>query len=291
MTNGTQRRSSLSAEWAAPGLLSCWCPSCGINPVRCRQRPRRCCFACLPGQRRSRQAHDGTVSYRERPTAVAGAVLWERAVGPSPTPVPILPDGCLDLLWDGNRLFVAGPDTMARWHQSDPGACYVALRFSGGMGPGLLGVPADELRDRSPRLDELWPSAEARLLAERVAGEPVAALEAWALQRAGAREPDPLGRRVFWMAAAGTPVAEMARRTGLSARQLHRRCLPLFGYGPRRLARVLRLGRALEAARQGTSLAQVAANCGYADQAHLSREVRALAGMTPAALLQELGRR
>ena len=93
------------------------------------------------------------------------------------------------------------------------------------------------------------------------------------------------------MAAAGTPVAEMARRTGLSARQLHRRCLPLFGYGPRRLARVLRLGRALEAARQGTSLAQVAANCGYADQAHLSREVRALAGMTPAALLQELGRR
>jgi AraC-like DNA-binding protein len=90
------------------------------------------------------------------------------------------------------------------------------------------------------------------------------------------------------MAAAGTPVAAMAERAGLSARQLHRRCLPLFGYGPRRLARVLRLGRALEAARKGTPLAQVAAGCGYADQAHLSREMRALAGATPAGLLQEL---
>jgi AraC-like DNA-binding protein len=129
------------------------------------------------------------------------------------------------------------------------------------------------------------------VLAEQVAADPVTALEAWAAGRAGTRQPDPLGRRVFGMAAAGTPVAQMAERTGLSARQLRRRCLPLFGYGPRRLARVLRLGRALEAARAGTPLAQVAAGCGYADQAHLSREVRALAGTTPAGLLRELASR
>jgi AraC-like DNA-binding protein len=231
------------------------------------------------------------VSYRERPSAVPGATLWERTVGPAPEQSRILPDGCLDLIWDGCRLLVAGPDTTARWHQSDPGASYVALRFSGGAGPALLGVPADELRDQCPGLGELWPSAQVRVLAERVAADPVAALEAWAAGRACAREPHPLGPRVFGMAAAGTPVAEMARRAGLSARQLHRRCLPLFGYGPRRLARVLRLGRALETARKGTPLAQVAASCGYADQAHLSREVRALAGTTPAGLLRELGRR
>ena len=235
--------------------------------------------------------HDGGVSYRERPAAVPGAVLWERAPGPAPGPLRILPDGCMDLLWDGSRLFVAGPDTTARWHHGAPHASYVALRFSGGTGPALLGVPADELRDRTPSLDELWPSAAARMLAEQVAADPVTALEAWAAGRAGTREPDPLGRRVLGMAAAGTPVAQMAERTGLSARQLHRRCLPLFGYGPRRLARVLRLGRALQAARAGTPLAAVAAGCGYADQAHLSREVRALAGATPAGLLRELARR
>ncbi len=228
------------------------------------------------------------MSYRERPAAVPGAVLWERVPGPVPGPLRILPDGCLDLLWDGSRLFVAGPDTTARWHHGDPRARYVALRFSGGAGPALLGVPADELRDRTPGLDELWPAAAARVLAEQVAADPVAALEAWAAGRGRTRPPDPLGRRVFGMAAAGTPVAQMAERIGLSARQLHRRCLPLFGYGPRRLARVLRLGRALEAARAGTPLAQVAAGCGYADQAHLSREVRALAGLTPAGLLREL---
>jgi AraC-like DNA-binding protein len=230
------------------------------------------------------------VSYRERPTVIPGALLWERATGPAQARSRILPDGCLDLLWDGSRLFVAGPDTAARWHQGPPHACYVALRFSGGAGPALLGVPADELRDRAPALDELWPAAAARVLAERVAADPVTALEAWAAGRAATSAPDPLGPRVLAMAAAGTPVAQMAERAGLSARQLHRRCLPLFGYGPRRLARVLRLGRALEAARKGTPLAQVAAGCGYADQAHLSREVRALAGATPAGLLQELAR-
>jgi len=231
------------------------------------------------------------VSYRERLTVVPGAVLWERATGPAQARSRILPDGCLDLLWDGSRLFVAGPDTAARWHQGPPHACYVALRFSGGAGPALLGVPADELRDRAPALDELWPSAAARVLAERVAADPVTALEAWAAGRAATSAPDPLGPRVLAMAAAGTPVARMAERAGLSARQLHRRCLPLFGYGPRRLARVLRLGRALEAARKGTPLAQVAVGCGYADQAHLSREMRALAGATPAGLLQELASR
>jgi AraC-like DNA-binding protein len=231
------------------------------------------------------------VSYRERPTLVPGAVLWERATGPAQARSRILPDGCLDLLWDGSRLLVAGPDSTARWHQGAPHACYVALRFSGGTGPALLGVPADELRDRTPGLDELWPSAAARVLAERIAADPVTALEAWAAGRAATRTPDPLGARVLAMAAAGTPVAQMAERAGLSARQLHRRCLPLFGYGPRRLARVLRLGRALEAARRGAPLAQVAAGCGYADQPHLSREMRALAGATPAGLLRELASR
>ena len=90
------------------------------------------------------------------------------------------------------------------------------------------------------------------------------------------------------MANSGTTVAAMADRLGLGARQLHRRCLPVFGYGPRRLSRVVRLGRSLDAARAGAPLAQVAADCGYVDQAHLSREVRDLTGTTPSKLLREL---
>lgn len=229
--------------------------------------------------------------YSERATLVAGATLWRCTTESAPKPALILPDGCLDLVWDGARLFVAGPDLTARWHQAHAQASYLAIRFSGGTGPALLGVPADEVRDRTPDLDELWSSAEVRRLAERVAANPVAALETWMVEQAAARKVDPLGSRVLEMAAVGMPIAVMAKWLGLSTRQLHRRCLPVFGYGPRRLARILRMGRALEKARAGAPLAHVAATCRYVDQAHFCREVRALAGTTPAQLLHALDAR
>jgi transcriptional regulator GlxA family with amidase domain len=77
----------------------------------------------------------------------------------------------------------------------------------------------------------------------------------------------------------GSPVAAAADAVGLSARQLHRRSLVAFGYGPKTLARILRLTRALDLARTGMPPARVAAETGFADQPHLAREVRALAGV------------
>jgi len=217
---------------------------------------------------------------------VVGAVLWQHKLGSAPLGTPIMPDGCLDLLWDGNRLFVAGPDTATRWHRSPAGTTYVALRFSGGLGPTLLGVPADGLRDRTVNLDELWPEREVRVLTEQVEVDPAAVLEAWVVKRAARCDQDPLGSRVLAMAKEGTPIAVMAERLCISSRQLHRRCLPAFGYGPKHLSRIMRFQRALEEVRRGLPQAQAAAVSGYADQAHLSREVRALAGTTPRGLLR-----
>jgi AraC-like DNA-binding protein len=54
------------------------------------------------------------------------------------------------------------------------------------------------------------------------------------------------------------------------------------------LRRILRFQRFLTAARTsrpGRQLAALAADAGYADQAHLTRESRELSGSTPAALL------
>ncbi|MBL0802391.1 AraC family transcriptional regulator, partial [Streptomyces albidoflavus] len=56
--------------------------------------------------------------------------------------------------------------------------------------------------------------------------------------------------------------------------------------GPKTLARILRLARARELGATGLSAAEVAHRAGYADQPHLSREVRALTGLTPGALLR-----
>ncbi|MFI1333662.1 DUF6597 domain-containing transcriptional factor [Streptomyces sp. NPDC020845] len=112
-------------------------------------------------------------------------------------------------------------------------------------------------------------------------------LEAVALDRLHrAERPDPAVGAVVAGLSGGRSVAEVAAAVGLGERQLHRRSLAAFGYGPKTLARVLRLNRALDAARAGTAFAEVAAVTGYADQAHLAREVRALTGAPLGRLLR-----
>ena len=228
--------------------------------------------------------------YQERAAvAVPGAVLWTRRTGPGGEQVRVVPDGCMDLLWMGGVLAVAGPDTVAHVGESTAGESITGLRFAPGTAVSVLGVPAWELRDRRVALDGLWPDRVVRELTERVgtAADPGAELEAVAAAWRRGVEPDRdrvragvldgLRRRVR--------VAELADELGLSDRQLRRRCLELFGYGPKVLDRVLRLDRALAAARGGAPFALVAADAGYADQPHLAREVRALAGVPLGELL------
>jgi AraC-like DNA-binding protein len=94
-------------------------------------------------------------------------------------------------------------------------------------------------------------------------------------------DPDPVVRAVL----SGGDVATIADAVGLSERQLHRRCLTAFGYGPKTVHKVLRFQRALRLARKGIPLAEVAATAGYSDQPHLARDVRSLAGVPMSGLL------
>ncbi|AHI00876.1 AraC-like DNA-binding protein [Kutzneria viridogrisea] len=223
--------------------------------------------------------------YRER-AGRAGSVLWTREVRAGEAlRHRILPDGCLDLIWVDGRVLVAGPDTAAHEVSSAPGTSYVGIRFAPGTGPGVLGVPANELTDQRLDLSELWPDRAARRLAERVgdSADRGAALEQAVADRLA--PPDRVLAGVVAGLRAGRPVAEVAGAVGLSERQLHRRSLAGFGYGPKTLARVLRLERALALATAGLPYAEVAASTGYADQAHLARDVKALAGVPLTILL------
>ncbi|TDC51596.1 helix-turn-helix domain-containing protein [Jiangella ureilytica] len=225
--------------------------------------------------------------YRERPSRIPHAVLWSSTVQVAETH-RVLPDGCLDLLWTGGRLTVAGPDTVAHIALWQPGTPFVGLRFGSGVGPRVLGLPAHELRDQRVPLDQLWPAAQVRRLTERLAEAPGPGglIEAFAHDRLGAApQADPVVERVAERLGQGAAVGEVAREVGLSARQLHRRSLDAFGYGPKTLARILRLHRALELGRSGTAAAEAAYAAGYADQAHLSREVRSLTGVTLTSLV------
>ena len=90
------------------------------------------------------------------------------------------------------------------------------------------------------------------------------------------------------LAARGTSVRDIANDVGLSDRQLFRRCVDEVGYGPKYLVRVLRFQRLLGLARRlpDANLAALAVAAGYADQPHMSRECRDLAGVTPARLVR-----
>ncbi|MFE2495604.1 helix-turn-helix domain-containing protein [Streptomyces scopuliridis] len=223
--------------------------------------------------------------YKERTSRLDGAMVWTRTAraGDGSPPYPVLPDGCMDLLWIGGRLLVAGPDTRAYAPEGIDGLYCAGVRFAPGTAPALLGVPAHELRDRRVELADLWSPAEVRRLTARLAAapDPTAALEAVALRRAAAAgPPDPLLRAIADALEAGRTVAATADTVGLGARQLHRRSLDAFGYGPKTLARVLRLQRALTLVRAGAPFAASALAAGCADQAHLARETRELAGLT-----------
>ncbi|MFE2092277.1 helix-turn-helix domain-containing protein [Streptomyces sp. NPDC057582] len=229
-------------------------------------------------------------TYEERESRFGGAIVWTRQVPEGPVR-PVLPDGCMDLLWIDGRLLVAGPDTHAYEPAGATGGRFTGIRFAPGTAPALLGVPADELRDQRVELADLWPAAQVRVLAERIAdaADPAAALESVALRRAAEAGPaDPLMRSVAVQLARGRSVADTAHTAGLGARQLHRRSLAAFGYGPKTLARVLRLQRALALVRSGTPYAEAALAAGCTDQAHLAREMRELAGTTLTAYCEAL---
>ena len=213
--------------------------------------------------------------YAEWAAELPHVIAWRSTVPPGCPVKRILPDGCLDVIWRDGSVFVAGPDTTAQLGDDPPGTRFFGVRFAAGTGPAVLGLPADELTDRQVPLEAVLPAAEVRPLAE--AADPLAALEAFARRRW--QEPDRAMVEVDAGARAGRPVGWIADACGLSPRQLQRRCRTSFGYGAKTLARIMRLQSAVALARAGRPFSEVSMTAGYADQAHLSRDVKALAGV------------
>ncbi len=215
---------------------------------------------------------------------------------------PVLPDGCMDLVWTGSELLVAGPDTIARAAVRERGVTTAGLRFAPGALPSLLNVPAVELHNRSVELADLMRAPARAAVARLEAGDAALRVLAALTGQLPGSPPDPSvtalrsalapdrprpGEASSGLLRAHSPpesVAALADMLGWTTRSVHRRCLSAFGYGPAVLRRVLRFRRAMALLHAGTAPADVAALTGYADQPHLSREVRALAGASPGQL-------
>jgi AraC-like DNA-binding protein len=79
-------------------------------------------------------------------------------------------------------------------------------------------------------------------------------------------------------------VEAVRRHSGYSPRHFIELFRSTVGLAPKHYYRVRRFSNALgRLARGNARLADVAASAGYSDQAHLSREFRELAGVTPSA--------
>jgi len=205
----------------------------------------------------------------------------------------VLPDGCADLIWEpGRGAYVAGPDTGPAPTVLPAGTIIIGVRFRPAAGGPALGVPLSELRDQRVDLADLRRGESRRLQGTLDPDTAlVRALDVVAALVADG-EPDAAVRRAAELLAdPGARAGEVAAEIGLSERQLRRRCQDAVGYGPKTLQRVLRFRRFVTlidaAAGHPPDLATVAARVGYADQAHLTRECRALAGLTPAALARQ----
>jgi AraC-like DNA-binding protein len=190
----------------------------------------------------------------------------------------IFPDGCVDLVWHGTHLKVAGPATGPASPDLAIGDRVFGVRFRLGLAGMALGFPAEEIADHEVPVADVWgPEVD-----ERVAAGGMPALLDIVREHVRDATFDPLTRAAaLAMASPTTRVDALGAELGLSERQLRRRFADAVGYGPKTLGRVLRLQRFLALAHTGDDLARLALSAGYADQAHLTREARRLTGSTP----------
>ncbi len=85
------------------------------------------------------------------------------------------------------------------------------------------------------------------------------------------------------VAGGNASITWLARQAGISRRQFERRFREQVGLSPRLFGRIVRFQRAFRALGRESGAA-IAARCGYADQAHLVREMRRFGGQAPSAL-------
>jgi AraC-like DNA-binding protein len=215
-----------------------------------------------------------------------------------PATVRALPDGrsdlVLDLLASPAQAHLGGAREQAATYVHDKPARLLGASLQPGAAFQLLGVAADALTaDWRPLESLIGPSA--RALADRVAaaeGEPerLALLDTFLGARLRASVADPrVARAVKALESSGgaLPVGELGKQAGASPRNLSRLFSQWVGVSPKRLARIVRAQAALRrVADGGADLAQLAADHGYADQAHLAREMRELFGAPPGELAE-----
>jgi AraC-like DNA-binding protein len=217
---------------------------------------------------------------------------WINRPGAAGAEERVLPDGCIDLIFrggaNGGRLFASALVERPMPIAGASTGWFVGVRFRPAMARAVLDVDPAECRDRNVparAIDTSFGALEEHLLDCASPDEAFAILKRAVDARLAGREGTGAPMRVreaIASLARGGEVHRVARAVGISERSLHREVVRWSGLAPKTLARILRMQRCLAALRAGrVPLAPLALRLGYADQAHMTRELKTLAGVTP----------
>lgn len=226
------------------------------------------------------------MDYREQPPspALAGLVkaFWTLEGDGDPTQWiahEAAPDGCVELVWrlrgrsrwrsDQPETFAVGIADRAAAFSVSGDARFAAVRLWPWAWPALSDIPLARMWDGWTEVTEAPLVELCRLLPD------VDAAQAALTRRLADAGGDAMVGRAILQAAS---VGQMRERTGLGPRALQRWFAARVGMAPSRYLRVLRFQRAFAGIASGDSLAGHAADHGFADQAHMAREFRSLAG-------------
>ncbi|HUI71529.1 MAG TPA: helix-turn-helix transcriptional regulator [Spirochaetia bacterium] len=235
----------------------------------------------------------GYVEFEPEPRLISHVVcLWRHTfVGKGPHSHRILPDGCVDIVLMGDsEPMVVGPDTKAALISFDKPTEILGIRLMPGVAASVLREDVSNLRDQTIPLAEFRPGSRGTLH-DRLLSASEWKQRLNQLQGAVFDRPPAVDRRVTGAVAvvAREPhlrIDGLASTYGLTSRQLLRLFEAHVGYGPKTLARVFRLQRALAVARRGSgTFADLAFAAGYADQSHMNREFKQLSSSIPSRLL------
>jgi AraC-like DNA-binding protein len=235
--------------------------------------------------------------------------LWTHEAGLHVAVHRVVPDAAVSLCFMGPRaldgasgaarLRLIGPVTVPQLFVPPIGHRMEALRVKLEWCRPLLGVAPWEHANAEPLYADVRPDLvdplEARLMATRAPADTLRLLVAFVRERLARND---VACRLLlasmeWLRrGAGAPrVRELAGRLGVSERHLRRLMVDETGIAPRHFARIQRFHALLRASDLAPrpSWAALAAHHGYADQSHLIREVRHLAGVSPTRLHEERG--
>jgi AraC-like DNA-binding protein len=190
-----------------------------------------------------------------------------------------------------NRCWVNGMQRQYLIIGTEPGSSMMGAHFRTGGAAPFFGFPLSELASHVVELDLIWKREILALREQLLEAASIDAkfdlLESYLIVKAQSRlAPDKtiaaaLNTLRTWPV---MPLRELASKLGLSHKQMISHFDCRVGLTPKQTSRILRFRQALDVAYKASSIdwSDIAADCGYYDQAHMIHEFQEFAGMTPA---------